>query len=120
MKDMHTCGPKCSHQFDKQVQKGVDVAIATLVLKLAIQNKYERLVLCAGDGDFEDAIKYVTSECGKELVLCGFGPSLSADLKSYARNVIFLEDHWDQIRSEERRVGKECVSTCRSRWLPEH
>src|SRR3546814_11638888 len=23
-------------------------------------------------------------------------------------------------RSEERRVGKECVSTCRSRWTPEH
>src|SRR3546814_14458232 len=23
-------------------------------------------------------------------------------------------------RSEERRVGKECVSTCRSRWLPYH
>src|SRR3546814_16371899 len=28
----------------------------------------------------------------------------------------------DQIRhrSEERRVGKECVSTCRSRWSPYH
>src|SRR3546814_14730657 len=24
------------------------------------------------------------------------------------------------IRSEERRVGKECVSTCRSRWCPLH
>src|SRR3546814_11146915 len=23
-------------------------------------------------------------------------------------------------RSEERRVGNECVSTCRSRWLPYH
>src|SRR3546814_19169036 len=23
-------------------------------------------------------------------------------------------------RSEERRVGKECVSTCRSRWSPYH
>src|SRR3546814_11337598 len=23
-------------------------------------------------------------------------------------------------RSEERRVGKECVSTCRSRWSPDH
>src|SRR3546814_18723112 len=22
------------------------------------------------------------------------------------------------LRSEERRVGKECVSTCRSRWAP--
>src|SRR3546814_21167569 len=24
------------------------------------------------------------------------------------------------VRSEERRVGKECVSTCRSRWSPDH
>src|SRR3546814_13251239 len=26
----------------------------------------------------------------------------------------------DVERSEERRVGKECVSTCRSRWVPYH
>src|SRR3546814_13595810 len=26
----------------------------------------------------------------------------------------------DQVRSEGRRVGKECVSTCRSRWSPYH
>src|SRR3546814_6561978 len=25
-----------------------------------------------------------------------------------------------RTRSEERRVGKECVSTCRSRWSPSH
>src|SRR3546814_17075238 len=25
-----------------------------------------------------------------------------------------------QLRSEESRVGKECVSTCRSRWSPSH
>src|SRR3546814_9672551 len=31
--------------------------------------------------------------------------------------VFFLEP---RIRSEERRVGKECVSTCRSRWSPYH
>src|SRR3546814_14880229 len=24
------------------------------------------------------------------------------------------------LRSEERRVGKECVSPCRSRWSPDH
>src|SRR3546814_11749186 len=34
----------------------------------------------------------------------GFGFSTSAEL----------------ARSEERRVGKECVSTCRSRWSPYH
>src|SRR3546814_10638999 len=29
-------------------------------------------------------------------------------------------DPLDGLRSEERRVGKECVSTCRSRWAPYH
>src|SRR3546814_13452885 len=35
-------------------------------------------------------------------------------------------NYWDEMgrgnrkRSEERRVGKECVSTCRSRWSPYH
>src|SRR3546814_16305797 len=28
--------------------------------------------------------------------------------------------HVQQRRSEERRVGKECVGTCRSRWSPYH
>src|SRR3546814_12188405 len=29
-------------------------------------------------------------------------------------------DYQPKTRSEERRVGKECVSTCRSRWAPYH
>src|SRR3546814_8791086 len=31
-----------------------------------------------------------------------------------------IEDLFDVRRSEERRVGKECVRTCRSRWSPYH
>src|SRR3546814_12382657 len=36
--------------------------------------------------------------------------------------VVFLKGRyeWFPDRSEERRVGKECVSTCRSRWSPYH
>src|SRR3546814_15335070 len=33
-------------------------------------------------------------------------------------NVAHRENVDEAIRSEERRVGKECVSTCRSRWSP--
>src|SRR3546814_20840932 len=33
-----------------------------------------------------------------------------------SRNIVQQEDL--TVRSEERRVGKECVSTCRSRWSP--
>src|SRR3546814_5873603 len=36
-----------------------------------------------------------------------------------ADRLLFLDDLHD-MRSEERRVGKECVSTCRSRWSPYH
>src|SRR3546814_12483344 len=28
--------------------------------------------------------------------------------------------HLSSLRSDERRVGKECVSPCRSRWTPYH
>src|SRR3546814_7498801 len=39
------------------------------------------------------------------------------------REGIYLHDTPDRAllqRSEERRVGRECVSTCRSRWSPYH
>ena len=30
------------------------------------------------------------------------------------------EEAWNEGRSEERRVGKECLRLCRSRWSPYH
>src|SRR3546814_19613356 len=33
---------------------------------------------------------------------------------------VYTNDQFTSERSEERRVGKECVSTCRSRWSPYH
>src|SRR3546814_12664454 len=34
--------------------------------------------------------------------------------------VFYVMDPNPPEQSEERRVGKECVSTCRSRWSPDH
>src|SRR3546814_14541134 len=46
-------------------------------------------------------------------------------MKALCANVLEpLRSHFGKpvriTRSEERRVGKECVSTCRSRWWPYH
>src|SRR3546814_17258443 len=41
----------------------------------------------------------------------------------YRRSVLLASGRYamldDGMRSEESRVGKECVSTCRSRWAPD-
>src|SRR3546814_14019059 len=45
----------------------------------------------------------------------------SRDAAADLGTVDYLRDTALQAgRSEERRVGKECVSTCRSRWSPDH
>ena len=92
LKDFHSICPSCKHPFARQVQKGVDVGIATLIMKLAAQNAYDRLILSAGDGDFEDAISYVKSDLQKQVWISGSQVNLSADLQSYSDNVLWLED----------------------------
>ena len=98
LKDMHLTCPNCGQPFERPVQKGVDVGIATLILKLAVQNQYERLILAAGDGDFEDAISYVKSDLHREIWLCGFYDTVSADLQSYSDRVVWFDECWDTIR----------------------
>src|SRR3546814_20590056 len=46
----------------------------------------------------------------------------SAAYDPYPQNIYVANNRFagGGHRSEERRVGKECVSTCRSRWSPDH
>src|SRR3546814_12501341 len=62
---------------------------------------------------------------GKQLTFPG--TDIPAAYTPPPKAIISVEDGDDvgvggtiaRIRSEERRVGKECVSTCRSRWGPD-
>src|SRR3546814_13876429 len=53
----------------------------------------------------------------QRLRLASVSPKL---LDIYADDGMTLDQLMAFTRSEERRVGKECVSTCRSRWSPYH
>src|SRR3546814_2804359 len=59
--------------------------------------------------------------CHVASVLCGH-VSCAIDRRRYSYPFWCSNtEAWiTQRRSEERRVGKECVSTCRSRWSPYH
>src|SRR3546814_19812057 len=50
--------------------------------------------------------------------MCMFVERSMASGYAGVENPLFYNDNTMMIRSEERRVGKECVSTCRSRWSP--
>lgn len=97
LKEVHNKCPSCGTQFDRHVQKGVDVAIATLMIKMAVQGVYDRLILSTGDGDFEDAVSYIKSDLHKEFWVHGSQNTLSADLQSYADKVVWLDDMKDVI-----------------------
>src|SRR3546814_13375803 len=50
----------------------------------------------------------------KNIRLKGMGPTIGKNM------LMWKPSASGTIRSEERRVGKECVSTCRSRWSQYH
>src|SRR3546814_11625372 len=60
-----------------------------------------------------DVTGVVTLPEGTEMVMPGDNTEMIVELIQ----PIAMEDG---LRSEERRVGKEWVRTCRSRWLPVH
>src|SRR3546814_13819128 len=72
-----------------------------------------------------DSSSLVGAAEAASLCLCPCGSGFSRELLPRAANV-FLHASQKQSprrttrRSEERRVGKGCVSTCRSRWSPYH
>src|SRR3546814_15350946 len=91
--------------------------------------------------DLGPQLKTCSSSCSSCSILlrswslrqtrCGSGAMLTFDLsdavaQGLSASLGYTYRHTDSsidlhdVRSEERRVGKECVSTCRSRWSPSH
>ena len=93
---IHFAGFK-SNEWDMRFPEGIPISF--------------ELGLGLGKGDFD-----MTGLNVKDLKLSAGASSVS--LRFTKPNKSVIEDL--TIRSEERRVGKECTSWCRSRWSPYH
>src|SRR3546814_12307243 len=91
-------------------------------------DKYEREPLYKAGGGanqpvtFTECVGTYTGERTGRLHLW-YNKGMSNALRHVGRGGQHPEDpQWYQrvVRSEERRGGKECVSTCRSRWWQDH
>src|SRR3546814_17997266 len=85
----------------------------------------------ADDDGPDPEARLITATCGGVRVMSAYVPNGRAlDHAHYQYKLRWLErplGHLDitaaprqPVRSEDRRVGKGGVSTCRSRWSPEH
>src|SRR3546814_2868768 len=87
--------------------------------------------VCSSDLDKDPAVRLASIAAAGDAgvpftsgILIGIGETRAERIES----LLALRDLSDRyghiqeiiVRSDERRVGSECVSTCRSRWSPYH
>ena len=84
------------------------LALALLLAALVAPAAADVIVVDpSGGGDATDLATAVASALSGDMLIL-----MPAD---YTLSTLFVD-----VRSEERRVGKECTSVCRSRWSPYH
>jgi len=93
-KKTHYC-TACGKSIETRVQKGVDVGVATTALKLF--ERYDAIILSAGDGDFEDFIRFIVEDKDKQLYIVGFNGSISPDIQQYSSKLYALDEHYSEI-----------------------
>src|SRR3546814_15593894 len=89
------------------------VAIDDLVLRQVAENLVSNALKYAPESGIEISVRG-SAPGFWQLLVEDRGPGIPA---AHQRE---LFKPFTRLRLEERRVGKACVSTCRSRWSPSH
>src|SRR3546814_16090478 len=91
-------------------------------LGLYVFSKRSRFVQDVLDGSFSGGVTVNDAMFHYSVPDLPFGGVGRSGMGSYSFGIEGFRrfSHARSVRSEERRVGKECVSMCRSRWSPYH
>jgi uncharacterized LabA/DUF88 family protein len=92
---------------DVAVEKGVDIMVATDLLKLAWDDLYDVAILVSGDGDFAYAVQAVKN-LGKHVEVAAFPANLSWELSSVADDrELFTPDYFATLWSRGRQPPRD-------------
>jgi uncharacterized LabA/DUF88 family protein len=69
---VETC-PACNAGMARSVEKGVDTALVTDMIRLAWEDSYDLAVLVSADADFVPAVEYLDQR-GRKVIHAGFPP----------------------------------------------
>src|SRR3546814_12950274 len=122
----HMSMASCARRRDRGATFGED-ALVVAVFTTVLVGAFDVLTRSAGDelASTGDSIgtPYIGTSAGATSTSVPAGPGGSPTTTTPATSTTLsptttIPPTTTTVRSEERRVGKECVSTCRSRWCP--
>lgn len=86
-------GGPVTHSNGRQLvltqQKAVDVGLAFHLMRSHAKRKWDKLALCAGDGDFHEIVQHLVENEDVNMAIIGSESSISMELRPYARKGIF-------------------------------
>lgn len=99
LKIRHNTCKQCGNVSAKNIQKGVDVSLATDILRHAFQKTCEICIVVSGDEDYCDAIS-VAKDIGIKVWVASFKNALSSKVERTADKVIFIESIFDKVKQQ--------------------
>ena len=101
---------------DIAVEKGVDIMLATDLLRLGWDDLYDVAVLVSGDGDFAYALQAV-KDMGKHVEVAAFPSNLAWELAQIADDREFFEpEFFEDLWSRKRPSGRASNGGSRRSW----
>ena len=84
-KSEHLKCPNCGREVEvencfKYLEKGVDVKLAITFLLDAIENKFDKAIVCSSDADYVPAISHVVKKLKKDVIYCHFPSPKTSEL----------------------------------------
>jgi uncharacterized LabA/DUF88 family protein len=87
---------------DIAIEKGIDIMLATDLLRVAWSDLYDVAVVVSGDGDFAYAVQAV-KDLGKHVEVAAFQANLSWELANVADDrLIFVPEYFEDLWSSKR------------------
>jgi uncharacterized LabA/DUF88 family protein len=91
---------------DVAVEKGVDIMLATDLLRFAWADRYDVAIVVSGDGDFAYAVQAV-KDMGKHVEVAAFQANLAWDLANIAdQRELFTPDYFADLWSRKREPAR--------------
>ena len=107
-KEILVC-PHCSEHLRRTVEKGIDTALLTDLIKAAFDNTFDQAILVTEDSDFIPAVKFIQERWTKQIIHAFFR-GRSDELRNASWKHIFINDLMPRLLPQSRVVTPDPIA----------